>query len=267
MKKDDHFVEKYGPWALITGASSGIGEAFARQLADLGLNVILVARREERLRNLADELTANFGIECLPVALDLSTANFLPHLLEQIGDRHVGLLVNNAGFGSVGLYTSNSSDHEANMVKLHCLAPTILTHHFAPEMVQRRQGGIIFLGSIFSYQPVPYVSTYSATKAFNTYLGKALWQELKQFNVDVLALNPGGTNTEFARVVNQENSAIADDPKEVVSTALKALGKKPSVIHGFRNKVWWLVSRFMPPRISLAFHGWFVRTTSGITVD
>ena len=257
-------MAKYGEWALITGASSGIGEAFARTLAKLGLNIILVARRKEKLVALAVELESQFDIKTLVVTLDLTLDNFLEDLLKQIGDKKVGMLINNAGFGSIGLYTKNDSDHEADMVKLHCLAPTILTHYFSRPMINRRQGGIIFVGSIFSYQPMPYVSTYAATKVFNTFLGKSLWCEFKKYNVDVLALNPGGTRTEFASLTNRLNSGIADGPMDVVKTALKSLGKRPSVIHGFRNKVWWLVSRFMPPRISLAFHGWFTKTTAKI---
>ena len=254
--------EKYGPWALITGASSGIGEAFAKELAQAGLNVVLVARREKRLQKLAAELENFFHIKTITIKLDLTDDNFLGTIKEKTKKLEIGLLVNNAGIGSVGLYSNNGPELEAKMVKLHCLAPTILTHHFAPKMVERKRGGIIFLGSIFSYQPMPYVSTYSATKVFNTFLGKALWQELKQYNVDVLALNPGGTNTEFARIVQQKNSSIAADPADVVKAAIKSLGKKPSVIHGVRNNVWWLISRLMPPRISLAFHAWFTKTTS-----
>jgi uncharacterized protein len=259
-------LDNYGEWALITGASSGIGEAFARSLAFLGLNVILVARRKAKLDKISDELKSNFNVETLVVVLDLTQDNFMDLLLDNIGDKKVGLLINNAGFGSIGLYTNNNADHEADMVKLHCLVPTVLTHHFARQMIKQRQGGIIFVGSIFSYQAMPFVSTYAATKVFNTFLGKSLWYEFKKYNVDVLALNPGGTKTEFSSVTNQSNSSIADDPMDVVVTALKYLGKRPSVIHGFRNKIWWIVTRLMPPRMSLIFHGWFIKTTAKIKV-
>lgn len=262
MKKRTH----YGDWALITGASSGIGEAFARSLASDGINVILVARRKEKLEKIAREIEARFGIETLVLLQDLTEEDFLEKLIHKVGDKKVGLLINNAGFGSIGLYTNNNAEQEANMVKLHCLAPTILTHHFARLMIARRQGGIIFVGSIFSYQPMPYVSTYAATKVFNTFLGKSLWQEFKKYNVDVIAINPGGTKTKFASVTNRSNSPIADDPMDVVKTALKYLGRRPSVIHGYRNKIWWFVSRMMPPRLSLASHGWFTKTTAKIKV-
>ena len=163
--------QKYGEWALITGASSGIGEAFARFCARAGLNVILIARREERLTNLANELEKEAHIKALPVSLDLTEDSFLTTLIDKIGDRQVGFLVNNAGFGSTGYYPDTDVEKEAKMIKLHCLAPTILTHHFVRPMVERKKGAIIFLGSIVGLHPIPFNTTYSATKGFNMFFG------------------------------------------------------------------------------------------------
>ena len=205
--------EKYGGWALVTGASAGIGEAFARYIASTGMNVILVARRKEKLENLAAEIEAGNNVQTLPVSLDLSSDGFLEKLKQQIGDRKIGLLINNAGFGSVGLYSRNDAQREADMVKLSCLAPTILTHHFIRPMMKRKKGAIIFVSSIVGYQPVPYISTYSATKAFNMFLGKSLWYELRKYHIDVLALAPGGTKTEFQQVLHQSASSIAASPQ------------------------------------------------------
>lgn len=254
--------EKYGDWALITGASAGIGKAFARYIAAAGMNVILVARRKERLEKLAEEIKAGNSVQALPVALDLTSDDFLEKLKQQIGDRKIGLLVNNAGFGSVGLYSRNDAQREADMVKLHCLVPTILTHHFVRPMMARKKGAIIFVGSIVGYQPVPYISTYSATKAFNMFLGKSLWYELRKHHIDVLALAPGGTKTEFQQVIHQSVSSIAAAPDAVVRTAMKALGKKPAVVHGVHNKIWAFAGRFLPVRMSLRLHGWFMRATT-----
>ncbi len=254
--------EKYGGWALVTGASAGIGEAFARYIAAAGMNVILVARRKERLEKLAEEIQGGSNVLALPVSLDLTGDGFLEKLKQEIADREIGLLVNNAGFGSVGLYVDNDAQREAEMVKLHCLAPTILTHHFVRPMMARKKGAIIFVGSIVGYQPVPYISTYSATKAFNIFLGKSLWYELREHNIDVLALAPGGTKTEFQQVIHQSASSIAATPDAVVRSAMKALGKKPAVVHGVHNKIWAFAGRFLPVRMSLSLHGRFMRATT-----
>ncbi len=257
-----YLQEKYGKWALVTGASSGIGEAFVRYLAAAGMNVILVARRKERLEKLAKEMEASKNIQALAVPLDLSSDDFLEKLKQHVADKEIGMLVNNAGFGSVGLYARNDAQRESEMVKLHCLAPTILTHYFVRPMMERKKGTIIFVGSIVGYQPVPYISTYSATKAFNMFLGKSLWYELRKHHIDALALAPGGTETEFQQVIHQSASAIAAKPDAVVRSAMRALGKKPVVVHGIHNKIWAFSSRFLPVRMSLSLHGWYMRVTT-----
>ena len=132
----------------------------------------------------------------------------------------------------------------------------------AIPMMKRKKGAIIFVGSIVGYQPVPYISTYSATKAFNMFLGKSLWYELRRHHIDVLALAPGGTKTEFQQVIHQTASSIAASPQAVVGSAMKALGKKPVVVHGAHNKIWAFAGRFLPVRMSLSLHGWFMRATT-----
>jgi len=236
--------DKYGSWALITGASSGIGEEFARHLASHGLNLILVARRKDRLEKIASDLKKENGVEIAVVQIDLKNENFLDKLKEITDDKEIGILINNAGFGSNGEFIDVDSNLEADMVKVNCLAPTILTHHFVKPMVQRRKGAIIFLGSVVACQPTPYMTTYAATKVFNAYLGDALWYELKKYNIDVLTLNPGGTNTEFQRIANASTGPTPRTTKQVVDTAIKALGNKPGVIDGFLNKLMGISSRF-----------------------
>jgi short-subunit dehydrogenase len=254
--------EKYGDWALVTGASAGIGRAFARHLAECGLQVILVARRKERLEEVANDLESRYAVRTLPVPVDLTDHDFLLQLTAQVGGRQVGLLVNNAGFGSTGLYSNNDADREARMVRLHCLAPVMLTHHFIPAMVQRKKGGVIFVGSIVGAAPVPYIATYSASKVFNMFMGSALWYEMKEHNVDVLALAPGGTRTEFSDNISRMTSPIAAEPEQVVRTAMKALGRKPYVTHGVHNKVWGKIVRYFPMKMSLRINGWFVKQTT-----
>ena len=168
---------KYPNTALITGASSGIGEAFVRKLASLGFNVIIAARRKERLEKLAEEIRIKYNVEVIVIQADLSEDNFLQKIIEAVGEREIGILINNAGLGSVGEFADADAEHEIKMVKVNCLAPTVLTHHFLPQMIKRKSGAVIFLGSILSFQPTPFSATYSATKVFNSFLGDALWYE------------------------------------------------------------------------------------------
>lgn len=245
---------QYPNTALITGASSGIGEAFACKLASLGFNVIIVARRIERLEKHAEEIRTKHKVGVIVVQADLSEENFLHKIINAAGEREIGIVINNAGLGSVGEFAEADAEHEIKMVKVNCVAPTVLTHHFLPGMIKRKSGAIIFLGSILSFQPTPFSATYSATKVFNSFLGDALWYELKKHNIDVLSLNPGGTDTEFLRLSKRSNLLIRT-PEEVVETALKALSKKPSVIDGIINKIVIPLGRFLPRKILINLTG------------
>ena len=248
--------EKYGDWALITGASSGIGDEFARRFAKEKINLILVARRKERLEKLSAELSKAFSIETVVAPVDLLQDNFLTALKEKVGNREVGILINNAGFGSNGEFINADADYETKMVKVNCVAPTILTHHFVSQMVERKKGAVIFLGSIVAFQPTPFMATYSATKVFNAYLGESLWYELRKHNIDVLSLNPGGTETEFHRIANSATGPVPRTAEQVVATALSALGKKPSVVDGFYNKALSVSSKFSTRKLTVIISGW-----------
>jgi uncharacterized protein len=188
---------KYGSFALITGASSGIGEEFAKRLALEGMNLILVARRLDRLEKIRTEIENKCSVEVVLARIDLLNDSFLDSLKAIVGDKEVGLLINNAGFGYRGDFIKSDPINEANMVKLNCVVPIILTHHFVLPMVARKKGALIFLASLVAFQPTPTTTTYAATKAFNGFLSDGLWYELKKHNIDVLSLNPGGTLTEF----------------------------------------------------------------------
>lgn len=245
----NNLKEKYGEWAIVTGASSGIGREFSLRLAREGVNTILVARRKERLEELAAEIKNGSGADAVVVPLDLADDNFITGLTEAVGDREVGMLINNAGFGSTGKFVENNPVHEADMVKVNCWAPTVLTHHFMPQMVQRRKGAVVFLGSVVSHQPTPLMASYAATKVFNTFLADALWYEMREHNIDVLSLHPGATDTEFQRISKTaENPQGVRTPKQVVDTAMKALGKKPEVVDGFVNKIMAVSGRLFPIR-------------------
>jgi uncharacterized protein len=247
--------EKYSGWALITGASSGIGEEFALQLAAKGMNLILVARRLQRLQKLKEELERKYQIEVLAVQLDLLLPNFLDELKEKVNNRHVAMLINNAGFGYRGEFINSDPKKESEMIILNCVAPTILTHHFVQPMVTRKNGAIIFLGSIVAFQSTPTTTTYAATKAFNLIMGESLWYELRKYNIDVLSINPGGTSTEFQAIAGSTTGPIPRTVKQVVKTALRALGRKPSVVDGLFNKVVVIISKFLPRKVAAVLAG------------
>ena len=247
--------EKYGKYALITGASSGIGEAFARKLAELGMNLVLIARREDRLERIKFELLEKYNIDIINIKLDLLQEDFLDVIISQTKSLEIGMLINNAGYGSTGLFNNNDSLFEINMVKLNCVVPTILTHHFIKQMVERKKGAVIFLGSVVAVQPTPIMSTYSATKVFNAYLGESLWYEMRRNHIDVLSLNPGGTSTEFQRIADISSGPFTRTAEQVVNTGLNALGRKPSVIDGFPNKLTSVIARFLPKKLGLFITG------------
>ena len=248
-------MKLYGQWALITGASSGIGEEFARRLAAEKYNLVLTGRREERLKKLASELVNANGCEVKIIPGDLTDDRTIDRIKEECAHLEIGFLINNAGFGSTGEFRECDSEWERKMVELNCVVPAILTHYFVPGMIERKKGGIIFLGSVVAFQPTPLMTTYSATKAFNLLMGEGLWYELKKYSIDVLSLNPGGTNTEFQRIAAAETGPAVRTPKQVVETALKALGKKPSVIDGPINKFMGVGGRFIPRRLLINIAG------------
>lgn len=247
--------EKYGDWALITGASSGIGEEFARRLASERMNLILVARRKERLEKLADELKEKHSVKIVVTPLDLSKNNFMDDLKSFVGDREVGLLINNAGFGYNGEFETGDVEWQSNMIRVNCIAPTILAHHFIQSMKRRQKGAIIFLGSLVGCVPAPFTTTYSATKAFNLFMGEGLWYELRNYNIDILTLNPGGTDTEFQKVANTSSGPIPRTVEQVVNTAMTSLGKKISVVDGFNNKLLSFIPRLLTRRMTVSLAG------------
>jgi len=185
--------------AVITGASSGIGAEIARELAARGLGVTLVARREERLRELAEELVAAHGIEAEVVTGDVSKERSRKAIVNEVEQRGltVEVLVNNAGFGSGGRFTGLDAEKEASMVRTNCEAVTALTGRYLPEMEQRGRGAVLNVASLIAFQPVPFQATYGATKAFVLSLPDALHEEMRGKGVTVTAVCPGPVHTEF----------------------------------------------------------------------
>lgn len=240
------FRNRYGAWALITGASSGLGAEFARQLAAQKLDLILVARRADRLKELATALKLEHGIQVKVIPLDLAKPNFMATLKKQTAKLNIGLLVNNAGFGMSGEFTENNLDYEIRMLDVNCKAPLILAHEYGKLMAAHRRGGMIMVSSVVAFQAVPYMSHYAATKAYDLLLGEGLWYEMKKYGVDVLTLCPGSTETEFSHVAETKPMPGAMPVTPVVKAALDGLGHKPYVTAGFKNKLLVFFTRFTP---------------------
>jgi len=233
------FTARFGEWALVTGASSGIGASFARQIAADGTKVVLTARREDRLTALAAEIERDFEVETRVVVADLASPDGPKRLLEAVADLEIGLLVNNAGRGYAGRFDLLDGETLRRQLVLNCEAPLVLTHALVQEMRERGRGGILFTGSLAGRLPMPLHSVYSATKAFDRFLAEALWAELRASNIDVAVLEPGSTETEFQDVAG-ELSHAGHDADEVAQRGLRALGEQPSVVAGWAN--WILVN-------------------------
>jgi len=239
-------------YTVITGASSGLGECFARALAARKHNLVLVARSQAKLEALAGELRAAFEIQAEPVALDLSVPGAAAQLVQLLNERKlaIDLLINNAGFGTPGEFWRVSLEREAEMVRLNVQALMELTHLLLPPMIARRQGAIINVSSTASFQPMPYSAVYAATKAFVTAFSLGLAEELQPYGVRVTTLCPGVTATNFF-VAGGYGTRRAPGgfqaPEEVVSAALKALDHKGGlVVPRLLNKFGVFIQRFVP---------------------
>jgi short-subunit dehydrogenase len=248
------FRDRYGPWGLVTGASSGIGAEFARQLARLELDVVLVARRLDRLRALEREISQAHGIRAVAAPVDLADADFLTPLQQFVGERTVGLLVNAAGFAVTGALVEQRLQRQLDLLSVNCRAPLVLAHHFGQQMAARRRGGIIFVASTTAYIPTPLWAGYSSSKAYDRFLGQALAAELRPRGVDVLVLCPGFTRTEFlASAGVQPGGALSAEA--VVRQALRDLGHHVVVVPGALNRLATLLARIAPEPLAVALAG------------
>jgi len=236
---------------LITGASTGIGAAFARKLAARGRNVLLVARSEDKLIALCNELGRLTSIRAQYLALDLQQPDAGAQLFEETKKREleIEMLINNAGFGSMGDFVKLDPNHELEMLQLNIRALVDLTHRFLGPMRERKRGTIINVASTAAFQAVPYMATYAATKAFVLSFSEALWEENRSHGVHVMALCPGVTETNFfeAAGIDRPPMRTIQTPEEVVETALRALPReKPTVISGWTNFLTVEAERFFP---------------------
>lgn len=239
-------------YALVTGASSGLGECFARALAVRKWDLVLVARSAEKLSALAKELSAAHGIQAEPLPFDLSAPGAADRLAATLRERQleIGLLANNAGFGARGQFHKLPLERQSEMLRLDIHALMELTHWLLPSMIEKRKGALINVSSTASFQPVPYTAVYSACKAFVTSFSMSLAEELRPYGITVVTLCPGGTQTDFFRASQYGPRKLPgglQDPREVVAEALKALdGGGGLVVPRLFNKFFLSVQRLVP---------------------
>lgn len=260
MSSASPFSQRYGPWAIVAGASEGIGAAFAHALAARGLNLVLVARRAPPLVALADELEARHKVNVQPLALDLAEPESIAELLSVTGDREIGLLVWNAALSVIGPFLDQPVEAHLMELEVNVRSPMTVVHALGGRMVARKRGGIILLSSLSSLQGTALIANYAATKAWNRMLAEGLWWELGKSGVDVLACVAGATDTPGYRGSaprpGSDVNVPVQSPEAVVTEALAALGKRPSIITGGKNRfAAALLSRLLPRRAVVRFMG------------
>lgn len=230
------WCHRYGPWAVITGASDGIGRAFAEELARRGIHLVLVARRGALLAALADELQEAHGIECRALVADLARADGVRSVIDSTADLDVGLLVASAGFGTSGPLIRSNPDVERQMLDVNCAAVLALATHFGTRLAGRGRGGLVFLSSLLAFHGVPGAAHYAATKAYVQTLAEGLRVELARSGVDVIASAPGPIRTGFADRARLRMS-LALAPVIVARDTLAALGRRTTVRPGWLSKL------------------------------
>lgn len=244
--------------ALVTGASSGIGESFARALAGRGMNLILTARSDDRLRALADELRQHYRVRVDVVPLDLSqsgASDTLRAATDALG-YPIDLVINNAGVGVIGPFVAQSTARLRQMVRLNVEAVTDVAALYLPALCERRAGGMVIVASTAAFQPIPYMSAYAATKAYDLQLGEGLAAECRRYGVRVVTLCPGPTATAFGGTASAGTSSaenmermmrMAQTPEQVVVAALRALDRaQPLVVSGRLNWLGTWMTRLIP---------------------
>lgn len=248
MAHDDRTVR-----ALVTGASSGIGEAFAKALAARGYDLVLVARRQDRLDQLSEDLEARHEIACTTVSFDLS----VPHpgaRLRALVDGDVDLLINAAGFAVQGPFVDGDADEFARVLAVDIGSVVDLCHAFLPEMIRRRRGAIMNVSSTTAYQPVPTLAVYAAAKAFVVSFSQSLWYETRRHGVTVFSFAPGPTQTEFFDVIGETATAVGrmQSADQVAAAGLRALDRRcppPSAVSGVGNSITAALARLVPRRV------------------
>ena len=256
------FQKKYGPWALVTGASSGLGKEIAHELAARKLNIVIVARRQELLNSLQEELTRQYGVEVRTFSTDLTDPDAANKIVEATTDIEIGLLVPNAGMAIAGEFVETGLEHNTNMAQLNMVAPMQLSHELGRKMAGRGRGGILFTSGVLAYQGIPYMANYAATKAYILILGEALHTEFRQHGVDVTVLSPGLLDTDMPAKLPIDFSMLPMwplPPRKVARVGVKALGNRSTVVAGLLSKFYAWQNRLVPRTLPVALFGFLMK--------
>ncbi len=247
-------LSRYGPWALVAGASEGIGAAFATALIRAGLNVALVARRREPLAALAAALTGISSCpEVLAIPADLATDAGSEAIFEATARLEIGLVIANAAYAPIGRFLDVEMSRLQQAVDLNCASPLRLARHFLPPMARRGRGGFIIMSSLAGQQGSPGITTYAATKAFGAVLAEGLWAEMRPRGVDVLACAPGAVETPGLAASKSRRAPGTVTPAVVAAAALEALGRRPRTVPGGLMKFSSaLTQRVLPRRAAIS---------------
>jgi len=255
MKKEKAnllFRNNYGPYALVAGASYGLGGAFAEALAERSLNLVLIAREKERLESFAKHLKEKYPIDVITIAADLADYEKTRNLIAGL-DVSTGLLVYNAAYASIGLFEYTSEDQLALAAAVNVRTPMLLSKLLTESMIKNRRGGIILMSSLAGIQGSPNLAAYAATKAFNAILAEGLWKELKPHGIDVIGCCAGAIITPGYQQAQKMNKAPGTLPAaKVAEIALQSLGRGPLTVPGGFNKfIRFLMARFLPRKMAI----------------
>jgi uncharacterized protein len=259
------FREHYGPWAVIAGASVGLGEAFARQLASRGLNLLLIARGQASLNVLAADLRCAHGIEVRVLATDLARPDLATVVRDFATGLEVGLLVYNAASSAIGPFLEHPVEDHLRVIDVNCRGPVVLAHLFGQAMAVRKRGGIVLMTSTAGSQGGPWIASYAASKAFNLLLAEALWDELAASDVHVIACRAGATRTPgYASSKPRPSRVPLLDPNQVAEKTLASLGRGPSIVPGaFYRFSAFIMDRLLPRRMAIRIMGRATRKLYG----
>jgi uncharacterized protein len=228
---------KIGKWALITGASSGIGKAFAEDAAAQKMNLILVSNENNDLQTTCTEIREKYNVETIACCTDLANPENIKDIVKQTKDKEIGLLINDASYGIHGKFIDTPLEKYNHLINVNVNAYVSLTHAILPNMIARKKGAVIMVSSLNSFSPIAESAIYTATKVFELYFGAALAEEMKEHNIDVLVVMPGPTKTGFQEKAGTKVNSMAITPEELVKGAWPCLGNKMVYIPGIFNKL------------------------------
>ncbi|MBN1648328.1 MAG: SDR family NAD(P)-dependent oxidoreductase [Spirochaetales bacterium] len=266
--KRNRLMEKYGNWALITGASAGIGKAFACILSSLGINTMLLSDDGPALKETALFLEKKYAIKTIILNIDLSSADYMKEIQKAAETVKPGIIINNAGYGLMGYFLQHTFDEYKHMLSVDEEAVLHLTYHFCRQFyIENRRAAIINVSSANAefYRGIPFSAVYSASKSFIKNISEAIYHEMKPFGIDVLNVAPGPTKTSFQEKANTNTLSFAESPENVVRRSLSSLGKKPSVTTNRKTLLILAIYHLLPLPASwkTRFRAWIFRTRLG----